>query len=165
MWLILLLLLHFSVSGKLLHFIKLNALSNWGIDRFLRTVVFNDLYTHTIQLTSLGLDKSLCFCFCLYDLNILGTAVIKVWLLYHAGDLVEAVVPFMGESITDGTLAQFLKSMLLADASYRVLITCLWLTLWKVQKFYAFKILSCYIICRTRWQSSSWWAHCSNWNW
>lgn len=30
-----------------------------------------------------------------------------------AGDLVEAVVPFMGESITDGTLATFLKSMLL----------------------------------------------------
>lgn len=28
------------------------------------------------------------------------------------GDLVDAVVPFMGESITDGTLAKFLKSML-----------------------------------------------------
>ena len=27
------------------------------------------------------------------------------------GDLVDAVVPFMGESITDGTLASFLKSM------------------------------------------------------
>lgn len=27
------------------------------------------------------------------------------------GDLIEAVVPFMGESITDGTLANFLKSM------------------------------------------------------
>ncbi|XP_044364665.1 dihydrolipoyllysine-residue succinyltransferase component of 2-oxoglutarate dehydrogenase complex 1, mitochondrial isoform X1 [Triticum aestivum] len=27
------------------------------------------------------------------------------------GDLVEAVVPFMGESVTDGTLANFLKSM------------------------------------------------------
>lgn len=31
----------------------------------------------------------------------------------HAeGDLVVAVVPFMGESISDGTLATFLKSML-----------------------------------------------------
>lgn len=30
-----------------------------------------------------------------------------------AGDLVEAVVPFMGESITDGTLATFLKSTLM----------------------------------------------------
>jgi hypothetical protein len=29
--------------------------------------------------------------------------------------LVEAVVPFMGESVTDGTLANFLKSMRLAD--------------------------------------------------
>uniref|UniRef100_A0A2N9I650 dihydrolipoyllysine-residue succinyltransferase n=1 Tax=Fagus sylvatica TaxID=28930 RepID=A0A2N9I650_FAGSY len=29
--------------------------------------------------------------------------------LHMLGDLVEAVVPFMGESITDGTLAQFLK--------------------------------------------------------
>jgi len=28
------------------------------------------------------------------------------------GDKVEAVVPFMGESVTDGTLANFLKSML-----------------------------------------------------
>lgn len=28
------------------------------------------------------------------------------------GDVVEAVVPHMGESITDGTLANFLKSML-----------------------------------------------------
>lgn len=28
-----------------------------------------------------------------------------------AGDLVDAVVPYMGESITDGTLATFLKSM------------------------------------------------------
>ena len=27
------------------------------------------------------------------------------------GDLVEAVVPFMGESISDGTLAKFLKRM------------------------------------------------------
>lgn len=27
------------------------------------------------------------------------------------GDLVDAVVPFMGESISDGTLAKFLKSM------------------------------------------------------
>lgn len=30
---------------------------------------------------------------------------------YNAGDVVDAVVPFMGESITDGTLATFLKSM------------------------------------------------------
>ncbi|KAH0984088.1 hypothetical protein GBA52_011265 [Prunus armeniaca] len=30
-----------------------------------------------------------------------------------SGDLVEAVVPFMGESITDGTLATFLKSILM----------------------------------------------------
>lgn len=29
----------------------------------------------------------------------------------YEGDLVDAVVPFMGESITDGTLAKFLKSM------------------------------------------------------
>lgn len=28
---------------------------------------------------------------------------------FPVGDLVEAVVPFMGESITDGTLAKFLK--------------------------------------------------------
>lgn len=28
-----------------------------------------------------------------------------------AGDVVDAVVPFMGESISDGTLAKFLKSM------------------------------------------------------
>ena len=28
-----------------------------------------------------------------------------------AGDLVDAVVPYMGESISDGTLAKFLKSM------------------------------------------------------
>lgn len=32
--------------------------------------------------------------------------------LYAQGDLVDAVVPFMGESISDGTLATFLKSML-----------------------------------------------------
>jgi hypothetical protein len=31
------------------------------------------------------------------------------------GGLVEAVDPFMGESITDGTLANFLKSMLLSQ--------------------------------------------------
>ena len=31
----------------------------------------------------------------------------------HVGDLVDAVVPFMGESVTDGTLATFLKSKLL----------------------------------------------------
>lgn len=29
----------------------------------------------------------------------------------YQGDLVDAVVPFMGESITDGTLAKFLKRM------------------------------------------------------
>jgi 2-oxoglutarate dehydrogenase E2 component (dihydrolipoamide succinyltransferase) len=33
-------------------------------------------------------------------------------LIGFVGDLVDAVVPFMGESITDGTLAKFLKSML-----------------------------------------------------
>lgn len=32
-------------------------------------------------------------------------------LSWIAGDLVDAVVPFMGESITDGTLAKFLKRM------------------------------------------------------
>ena len=32
-------------------------------------------------------------------------------LTFDEGDLVDAVVPFMGESITDGTLATFLKSM------------------------------------------------------
>lgn len=31
--------------------------------------------------------------------------------MFVEGDLVDAVVPFMGESITDGTLAKFLKSM------------------------------------------------------
>lgn len=31
--------------------------------------------------------------------------------VFNEGDLVDAVVPFMGESITDGTLAKFLKSM------------------------------------------------------
>lgn len=34
--------------------------------------------------------------------------------LYNEGDQVDAVVPFMGESITDGTLAAFLKSMYIA---------------------------------------------------
>ncbi|KAE9456616.1 hypothetical protein C3L33_11570, partial [Rhododendron williamsianum] len=36
------------------------------------------------------------------------------------GDVVDAVVPFMGESISDGTLAKFLKSMNLADPGDRV---------------------------------------------
>lgn len=35
----------------------------------------------------------------------------QVILRMSQGDLVDAVVPFMGESITDGTLATFLKSM------------------------------------------------------
>ncbi|KAB2615622.1 dihydrolipoyllysine-residue succinyltransferase component protein [Pyrus ussuriensis x Pyrus communis] len=34
------------------------------------------------------------------------------WLPCDAGDMVDAFVPFMGESITDGTLAKFLKIML-----------------------------------------------------
>lgn len=32
--------------------------------------------------------------------------------LGYEGELVDAVVPFMGESVTDGTLANFLKRML-----------------------------------------------------
>lgn len=32
----------------------------------------------------------------------------------NTGEVVEAVVPFMGESITDGTLAAFLKRMSLS---------------------------------------------------
>ena len=36
---------------------------------------------------------------------------LAIILCSDAGDLVDAVVPFMGESITDGTLAKFLKSM------------------------------------------------------
>lgn len=35
----------------------------------------------------------------------------KRLILFLEGDLVDAVVPFMGESISDGTLATFLKSM------------------------------------------------------
>lgn len=55
-------------------------------------------------------------------------------MLYDAGDVIEAVVPFMGESITDGTLATFLKSMLLAAACYffhslTVMFTCFWLAM------------------------------------
>lgn len=34
---------------------------------------------------------------------------------FFQGDLVDAVVPFMGESISDGTLAAFLKSMFLCS--------------------------------------------------
>jgi hypothetical protein len=37
----------------------------------------------------------------------LNTDVLSV----YQGGLVDAVVPFMGESITDGTLANFLKRM------------------------------------------------------
>lgn len=37
--------------------------------------------------------------------------MVPVTCVFNEGDLVEAVVPFMGESITDGTLAKFLKSM------------------------------------------------------
>lgn len=43
----------------------------------------------------------ICFLFCIYLL-----------ICTCEGDLVDAVVPFMGESISDGTLATFLKSML-----------------------------------------------------
>jgi len=39
-------------------------------------------------------------------------AFIKFCFLFYVGDKFEAVVPFMGESVTDGTLANFLKSML-----------------------------------------------------
>ena len=40
----------------------------------------------------------------------LGGYIIK-FVISNTGDVVEAVVPFMGESITDGTLASFLKRM------------------------------------------------------
>ncbi|RZR97358.1 hypothetical protein BHM03_00026528, partial [Ensete ventricosum] len=36
------------------------------------------------------------------------------------GDLVDAIVPFMGESITDGTLATFMKSMYFALCSMHI---------------------------------------------
>lgn len=39
-------------------------------------------------------------------------ALIESCFSFYIGDKVEAVVPFMGESVTDGTLANFLKSML-----------------------------------------------------
>jgi hypothetical protein len=39
-------------------------------------------------------------------------AFIKFCFSFYIGDKFEAVVPFMGESVTDGTLANFLKSML-----------------------------------------------------
>ena len=53
---------------------------------------------------------------------------------FLAGDIVAAVVPFMGESITDGTLATFLKSMLYSQ------LRC---------ELYAFnaQYLCCLVIC------------------
>lgn len=40
-----------------------------------------------------------------------------------AGDSIDVVVPFMGESITDGTLAKFLKSMFFKYFSF-LLLAC-----------------------------------------
>lgn len=54
----------------------------------------------------------MCVCTCVYAY---WNHVVLIVLSFIAGDLVEAVVPFMGESITDGTLAQFLKSMLFSQ--------------------------------------------------
>lgn len=43
----------------------------------------------------------------------LGSISLILYTFCDEGDLVDAVVPFMGESISDGTLATFLKSMFL----------------------------------------------------
>lgn len=53
------------------------------------------------------------FCFC-SDVGLLSEyfEFVPLVYIYGAGDLVDAVVPFMGESISDGTLAKFLKSMI-----------------------------------------------------
>ncbi|RRT53790.1 hypothetical protein BHE74_00006157 [Ensete ventricosum] len=57
------------------------------------------------------------------------------------GDLVDAVVPFMGESITDGTLATFLKSMYFALCSTHINI---------VVDAYAGVLLHIYISCNLK---------------
>jgi hypothetical protein len=56
-------------------------------------------------------------CWCML-LDIFNTNALSV----YQGGLVDAVVPFMGESITDGTLATFLKRM---SFNYVVLVDCI----------------------------------------
>lgn len=46
------------------------------------------------------------------DLYSFNAAILMAIFSWIVGDQVDAVVPFMGESISDGTLAKFLKSKL-----------------------------------------------------
>ena len=46
-------------------------------------------------------------------MNTLVSALLMSIILCYEGELVEAVVPYMGESITDGTIATFLRSKFL----------------------------------------------------
>jgi len=69
--------------------------TKFGVDHLLQTTV-----SHNSLLRRIVFDKRVpCYAF------------IKFCFSFYIGDKFEAVVPFMGESVTDGTLANFLKSM------------------------------------------------------
>lgn len=83
-------------TGKLLQCFDQNILFHWGVDHFLQILVIYKFIFVYLYLEFMLLNGVNCFS---PDCGFVG-------------DLVDAVVPFMGESITDGTLAKFLKSML-----------------------------------------------------
>lgn len=93
-------------AGKSLSSFRRILLTNYGVGHFLQKVVSGCSKFHHFQITvSSVLSKSSCHIFNL-----------RFWIIWFLlflgeGDLFDAVVPFMGESITDGTLATFLKSM------------------------------------------------------
>lgn len=58
------------------------------------------------------LEQIICLIHRVVAFNNQAVEILPQWRLFstESGDLVDAVVPFMGESITDGTLAKFLKN-------------------------------------------------------
>lgn len=86
-------------TGMSYHFFRQIILSWCGVGHFHQIVVWYFKFSF---------DSSFLNIHCDY----FKISIAHFILFCYEGELVDAVVPFMGESITDGTLAAFLKSKL-----------------------------------------------------
>ena len=84
-------------------------LLNWGSAIFFKTIVFSGYMP--IQLTYLAVDISWDYD-SIFAREIYVGVVVNVTIVSCRWRVVDGVVPFKGESINDGILAAFLKSML-----------------------------------------------------
>lgn len=135
------------------------SLNNFGIFN----ASCNNLLTASIYILNVFhlLSPFLCHSFSLIRI----ATVTHIFFFYlpvnncNEGDTVDAVVPYMGESISDGTLATLLKSMslLIWSLIYLICSSIHWVSV--LTLFH----LSFYMD-RCWWQSRSWWTNCSDWN-